>query len=171
MYFPAISLFLSDWVTYMDTILSHKIYKYIRSSASISPSMFHDSSIFNSYFYSSFTKKSCIAIFTTLFSNIAITEVDVYRTLINLDTSKATGRDGIPSIVLLKCASALYKPLHCLFCLTLKYGWKYWKELYMTNLLIIFLTRFNLVSYKTDQLPNNFFFLSNVFVISLMSFT
>ena len=33
------------------------------------------------------------------------------------------GPDSIPPIVLLKCASVLYKPLHHLFSLTLKYGY------------------------------------------------
>ena len=37
--------------------------------------------------------------------------------------SKAMGPDSIPPIVLLKCASVLYKPLHHLFSLTLKYGY------------------------------------------------
>jgi len=51
------------------------------------------------------------------------TEEDVYYALINLDTSKAMGPDGIPPIVLSKCASILCKPLHHLFCFTLKYGY------------------------------------------------
>ena len=58
----------------------------------------------------------------TFLSNIIITE-DVYDALINLDTSKAMGPDGISLIVLSKCASVLYKPLHHLSCLTLKYGY------------------------------------------------
>ena len=39
-------------------------------------------------------------------SHISITEEDVFNTLINLDTSKAMDPDGIPPIVLSKCASA-----------------------------------------------------------------
>ena len=53
---------------------------------------------------------------------ISITE-DVYNTLINLDTSKAMGPDGISPIVLSKCASVLYRPFHYLSPLTLKYGY------------------------------------------------
>ena len=53
----------------------------------------------------------------------------VYDTLVTLDTTKAMGPDEIPSIVLSTCASALYKPLHHLFCLCLDlsylpYDWK-----------------------------------------------
>ena len=33
------------------------------------------------------------------------------------------GPDGIPPIVLSKCASALYKPFYYLFSLVLKYGY------------------------------------------------
>ena len=33
------------------------------------------------------------------------------------------GPDGIPPIILSKCASVLYRPLHYLFCLTVKYGY------------------------------------------------
>ena len=51
------------------------------------------------------------------------------NTLAALDTTKATGPDEIPPIVLSTCASALYKPLHHLFCLCLDlsdlpYDWK-----------------------------------------------
>jgi len=112
---------------------NYKIYKYIRSftkSASIPSLMFHDFSsitcdnekarIFNSSFYFNFTKNSHDAIFSdcnpTLLSNITITGEDVYELLIDLDTSKAMGPDGI---LLSKCASALYKFLHYFFCLTL----------------------------------------------------
>ena len=99
--------------------------------------MFHDSSpvtcdnekanIFNNYFYSIFTKTmhNTVSInnHPTVLSNIIITEEDVYDAFINLDTSKAMGPDGISQIVLSKCASVLCKPLHHLFCLTLKYGY------------------------------------------------
>ena len=55
--------------------------------------------------------------------HITITEADVYEALVSLDTSKAMGPDGIPPILLSKCASVLYKPLHYLFNLTLKFGY------------------------------------------------
>ena len=50
-------------------------------------------------------------------------EADVYDALVKLDTSKAIGPDGIPPIVLSRCASVLYIPLHYLFNLTLKFGY------------------------------------------------
>jgi len=64
-----------------------------------------------------------------ILSNISITEEDVYNVLINLDTSKAMGPDGILPVVLSKFTSVLCKPLHHLFCLTLKYGYlpRNWK--------------------------------------------
>ena len=63
--------------------------------------------MFNIYFYSVFTQaetnQSLPTDNSSHFSNINITEEDVYNALINLDTSKAMGPDGIPSIVLSKC--------------------------------------------------------------------
>ena len=46
----------------------------------------------------------------TALSNISITEEDVYNVLINLDTSKVMGPDGIPPVALSNCASVLCKP-------------------------------------------------------------
>ncbi|MCY3929513.1 MAG: reverse transcriptase family protein [Acidobacteria bacterium] len=117
-----------------------KIYKYIRSltkSHSIPPTLHYNSisadsdldkaNIFNDYFYSVFTQAPTNyptpSNISSVLSNISISEEDVYNALINLDTSKAMGPDSIPPIVLLKCASVLYKPLHHLFSLTLKYGY------------------------------------------------
>ena len=96
---------------------------------------------FNDHFHSIFTKTTSDAIFFnnhyTAFSNITITEEDVYCALISLDTSKAMGPDGIPPIVLFKCASVLCKLLQYLFCLTLKYGYlpSEWK---LHNIILIF---------------------------------
>jgi len=123
-----------------------KIYKYIRNitkSASIPSTLFQNSSpincdfekanLFNNYFYSVFTKPSPSLATGTDYpislSSIQITEEEVYDILINLDTTKAMGPDGIPPIVLSKCASVLYRPLHYLFCMTLKYGYlpREWK--------------------------------------------
>ena len=59
-------------------------------------------------------------IFRTL---ILLKKMFLYNTLINLDTSKAMGSDGIPPIVLSKCASVLYKPFYYLFSLILKYSY------------------------------------------------
>ena len=56
-------------------------------------------------------------------ATLNITEADVYNTLVSLDTSKAMGPDGIPPIVLSKCALALYKPLHYLFNLPLQFSY------------------------------------------------
>jgi len=117
-----------------------KIFNYIRNftkSTSIPSTLFHDSSptnidtdkanLFNNHFYSIFTKSSpsTISCYDNLisFSNIIITEEEVYDCLNNLDITKAMGPDGIPPIVLSKCASVLYRPLHHLFCLTVKYGY------------------------------------------------
>ena len=82
--------------------------------------------IYNDYFYSVFTQASANLSLPTENSShllhISIAE-DVFNTLINLDTSKAMGPDGIPPIVLSKCASVLYKPFHYLFSLVLKYSY------------------------------------------------
>ena len=82
--------------------------------------------MFNTYFYSAFTQaetnQSLPTDNSSHFSSINITEEDVYNALINLDTSKAMGPDGIPSIVLSKCASvATLQTLHHLFSLILRY--------------------------------------------------
>jgi len=54
----------------------------------------------------------------------------VRRTLQSLDTSKASGPDGIPAIVLKQCARVLATPLAKLFNLSLKQGYfpEKWKE-------------------------------------------
>jgi len=46
-----------------------------------------------------------------------------YTVLVGLDTSKAMGLDGIPPIVLSRCALTLYKPLHYLFKLSLQFSY------------------------------------------------
>ena len=117
-----------------------RVYKYIRSltKSHIIPPTLHynckiaDSNIdkanmFNDYFYSVFTQaatdQSLPIENPSHLSSINITEEDVYNALINLDTSKAKGPDGIPPIVLSKCASVLCRPFHYLFSLILKYGY------------------------------------------------
>ena len=83
--------------------------------------------MFNDYFYSVFTQAATNQSFpidnSSHLLNISITEEDVYNALINLDTSTAMGPDGIPPIVLSKCASVLYRPFHYLFSLVLKYSY------------------------------------------------
>ena len=71
----------------------------------------------NDYFYSVYSDA------LTDLSNISISEEDVCNDLTNLDLSKTMGPDGIPPVVLSKCASVLYKPFHYLFSFTLKYGY------------------------------------------------
>ena len=116
----------SDLITAFMNNNNLRVYKYIRSltkSHAIPPTQHHDSivadsdidkaNIFNEYYYSVFTQaatnQSLPIDNSSHLSNINITE-DVYNALINLDTSKAMGPDGIPPIVLSKCASVLYFP-------------------------------------------------------------
>jgi len=47
----------------------------------------------------------------------------VLEVLLKLDTTKAMGPDGIPSVVLQKCATVLYQPLCYLFNLTLQFSY------------------------------------------------
>ena len=89
---------------------------YIRKftkSASISSTMFHDSYpiminltyltiTFILYFYQDCKQWYLLP---TSFSKITITEEDVYYALINLDTTKAMGPDGIPPMQM--CFSAM----------------------------------------------------------------
>ena len=83
----------------------------------------------NKYFHSIFTQDlRCHCVFnypsaSDSLSEVTILDTDVYNVLANLDTSKATGPDEIPPIVLSTCASALCKPLHYLFCLCLDSGY------------------------------------------------
>ena len=124
------------------------IYKYIKNITklhSIPSTLFHNSCsistdssrahAFNDYFHSVFRQDSCqyssfnVSSSANSLSEIFNSDVDVYDTLVTLDTTKATGPDEILPIVLSTCASALYKPLHCLFCLCLNfsylpYDWK-----------------------------------------------
>ena len=121
---------------------NNKIYqyiKYITKTSSIPQTLFHNSSpissdlskadAFNKYFHSVFTQDlRCHCVFnypsaSDSLSEVTILDTDVYNVLANLDTSKATGPDEIPPIVLSTCASALCKPLHYLFCLCLDSGY------------------------------------------------
>jgi len=123
------------------TFDNSKIYKYIRGitkSKSFPSTMYHNSSsfhsgtqkanAFNEYFYSVFNKTpldlpSSFNFPPESLCQIVITEADVYDALVGLDTSKAMGPDGIPPIVLSRCASVLYVSLHHLFNLTLKFSY------------------------------------------------
>jgi len=53
--------------------------------------------------------------------SISITEEEVYKALISLDSTKATSIDGISPAVLRHCAYPLTKPLHCLFSYAIYY--------------------------------------------------
>ena len=53
--------------------------------------------------------------------SISITEEEIYNTLISLDSTKATGIDGISPAVLKYCALPLTKPLHYLFSYAIYY--------------------------------------------------
>ena len=130
----------SDLITSFANNNNSKVYKYVRSltKSHTIPSTLHHGSIvadsdtdkanvFNDYFYSVFTQASTDLSLPTKnpshLSHISITEEDVFNSLINLDTSKAMGPDGIPPIALSKCASVLYKPFHYLYHLILKYSY------------------------------------------------
>ena len=114
---------------------NNKIYQYIKNitkSSSIPQTLFHNSSpissdlskaeAFNKYFHSVFIQDPrCHCVFdypsaSDSLSEVTILDTDVYNVLANLDTSKATGPDEIPPIVLSTCASALCKPLHLFTC-------------------------------------------------------
>ena len=86
--------------------------------------------LFNKYFHSIFTKTSTeVSEFITSsspddhnsLSEVVINEDDFYIAMCNLDSSKATGYDGIGPKILKICASSLYKPLHYLFTKSLQY--------------------------------------------------
>ena len=133
------TIYESNLITTSDNF---RIYKYIRGftkSKSIPSTIYHNSTTldsdidkvnaFNNYFYSIFNKTpidlppSFDLHYPGSLCHIEITEADVYDALISLDTSKAMGPDGIPPIVLSRCASVLYKPLHYLFKLTLQFSY------------------------------------------------
>ena len=54
--------------------------------------------------------------------SLVLCEDDVYKVLLNLDLSKAPGPDGLPTIVLKKCARELTPSLCALFNLSLAEG-------------------------------------------------
>ena len=100
-------------------------------SRSILSALYHNSSpihsdtqkadTFNNYFLFCFNKTfQELPPSFDLFSpeslcQVTITEADVYDALVKLDTSKAMGPDGMPPIVLSRCASALYIYLSTIF--------------------------------------------------------
>jgi len=83
-------------------------------------------SLFKKYFYFVFTTPSCHPAppdnndDSNMLSELTISDVDVLNVLLNLDTTKAMGSDGNPSIVLQRCATVFYQPLSHLFNLTLQ---------------------------------------------------
>ena len=125
----------SDFECKLSVQPASKIFSYIRSflpSSSIPPTVSLDSHTGSSnyekatLFHSVFTQSSFqIPPLETLpcppstLSDIGISELDVYKALSSLDTTKAGGPDGIGPKVLKHCASALYSPLHHLFLLCL----------------------------------------------------
>ena len=83
-------------------------------------------SLFNSFFHSVFTRSDFqisrseeLPVPERTLSDISISELDVFKALSSLETSKAMGIDGIGPKVLKQCVLALYKPLHHLFLLSL----------------------------------------------------
>ena len=133
---------------YESTLISNfsysnsKIYKYIRSltnSNCIPCSVYYDSIsansdsakafLFNKYFHSVFTQAASHPAppddidHHTMLSELNISDSEVLNVLLNLDTTKAMGPDGIPPIVLQRCATALHQPLCYLFNLTLQFSY------------------------------------------------
>ena len=118
---------------------SSDIYRYIRTitNQNAIPSAvtfedkcaisdFHKACLFNKYFHSIFTRSSfqlpSLSELSTpqlYVGEIEISELDLYNALTSLDSSKASGCDGISAKILKKCAIALYQPLHYLFSLSL----------------------------------------------------
>lgn len=115
------------------------IYSYIshiRKGGAIPPTVSHDSvtatsdedrsSLFNKYFHSVFTRSSYELPLSmdqpegdAKLQSIQLSESDVLHALTSLDTTKATGLDGIGPKVLKSCALALCDPLQLLFQLCL----------------------------------------------------
>ena len=60
--------------------------------------------------------------------SVSITEEDIYVVLSSLNPTKAMGGDGIPPVVLQRCAVALIEPVHLLFsqCLSQSYLPREW---------------------------------------------
>lgn len=79
-----------------------------RASESMITLLFH--------FHQSFLSSSSYLLMTPTIlthypGSVAISDSDVLNVLPNLNSSKAMGPDGIPPIVLQKCATVLYQPL------------------------------------------------------------
>ena len=115
------------------------IYKYLRKFTNqhqLPPTIYHDSKaassdhdkacMFNEYFHSVFTNSSFELPSSHLFptptaflDHIEFSDVDVYTELLQLDSTKAIGIDGIGPKVLKPCALSLYHPIHHLFSTSL----------------------------------------------------
>ena len=80
---------------------------------------------FNSVFNSTSTDVSlnCLNFPNKSLCSISISESDTFLALSSLDPSKSMGGDGIPPIVLQRCATALTEPVYYLFtqCLLQSY--------------------------------------------------
>ena len=98
----------------------------VSSGTSIASDDYNKACLFNTFFYSVFTR-SCFQIPpleelpspASSLSVIGISELDVFDGPSSLDSSKAMGMDGIGPKVLKQSALALYKPIHHLFLLSL----------------------------------------------------
>ena len=83
-------------------------------------------SLFNKYFHSVYSSVHCdlsssfdFPQASQMLEDISIKESEAYQLLISLNTSKAMGCDGISSMLLKHCVTALFQPLHHLFLLSI----------------------------------------------------
>jgi len=90
-----------------------------------------------------------LVLIDSIIDSLSITEEEVYNTLISLDSTKATGIDGISPAVLKICAIALNKPLHYLFSYVIHYCCLL-SEWQSHCIIPIFKTAIKIVSLTTD---------------------
>ena len=111
---------------FSNLIINHFCALNCSSGTSIASDDYNKACLFNTFFYSVFTR-SCFQIPpleelpspASSLSVIGISELDVFDALSSLDSSKAMGMDGIGPKVLKQSALTLYKPIHHLFLLSL----------------------------------------------------
>ena len=130
-----------------------RIYDYIRTfskSGGIPSSLQYQSQLitsapekanaFNNFFHSVFNHSSAEVAPDKLphpdhsLSSISITIEDTFQVLSSLNPSKAMGGDGIPPVILQRCAVSLIEPVHHLLsqCLSQSYLPKEWRNHYIT---------------------------------------
>ena len=117
------------WSYFRSKTRTRSLPQVIKSNSCTASEAADKAQLFNSYFYSVFTKPSDNVVYPDitgfqheLLGSVQIEECDLLDILYHLDISKATGPDGISPKLLKECAAQIVKPLCHIFNVSLSSG-------------------------------------------------